>query len=220
MLLARDIYKTYKNLPVLKGINVELSSGELVALIGASGAGKTTLLQIIGLLDSPNQGEIWFENQCLTKLGEKKKAIWRNQKLGFIFQFHHLISELTALDNVLVPAYLAGKNDKKAKQRALDLLTKVNLKERIGHKPAALSGGEQQRVAIARALMNDPFLILADEPTGNLDSENSLQIYNLFREIASEHRTSFLIATHNAELANAADRRLLMKDGELKENQR
>jgi lipoprotein-releasing system ATP-binding protein len=218
MLLARDIHKTYKNLSVLKGINLELKSGELVALVGASGAGKTTLLQIIGLLDSPNQGEIWFENQCLTKLTEKKKAIWRNQKLGFIFQFHHLISELTALDNVLVPAYLAGKNDKKAKERALALLHKVNLSERTGHKPAALSGGEQQRVAIARALMNDPFLILADEPTGNLDSENSFQIYKLFREIATEHRTGFLIATHNAELANAADRCLLMKDGKLKEN--
>jgi lipoprotein-releasing system ATP-binding protein len=218
MLLARDIYKTYKNLTVLKGINLELNSGELVALVGASGAGKTTLLQIIGLLDSPNKGEIWFENQCLTKLAEKKKAAWRNQKLGFIFQFHHLISELTALDNVLVPAYLAGKNDRKTKERALALLRKVNLSERTAHKPAALSGGEQQRVAIARALMNDPFLILADEPTGNLDSENSFQIYNIFREIANERRTGFLIATHNAELANAADRRLFIKDGKLQEN--
>jgi lipoprotein-releasing system ATP-binding protein len=213
MLQARGIQKHYGQLHVLKGVDLDLLPGELVTLVGASGAGKSTLLQILGTLDNPDAGEITFEGSSLRAMSERQKSDFRNQKLGFVFQFHHLLPEFNALENVALPAYIAGQDRKAADRRAQELLDYLGLAERASHRPNALSGGEQQRVAVARALINHPRFILADEPTGNLDSANSDRLYQLFVELARDLGVGFLITTHNEQLAQAAHRCLRMRDG-------
>lgn len=213
MLQANGIHKHYGQLHVLKGVDFSLSQGELVTLVGASGAGKSTLLQILGTLDNPDQGTVIFEGQSLSFLSERAKAAFRNEKVGFVFQFHHLLPEFNALENVALPAYIAGQDRRAADRRAAELLDYLGLKERATHRPSQLSGGEQQRVAVARALINNPRLILADEPTGNLDSANSARLYDLFVQLAAELGIGFLITTHNEELARAAHRCVRMVDG-------
>jgi lipoprotein-releasing system ATP-binding protein len=213
MLKATGIKRSFGQLQVLKGVDLEVRSGEIVSLVGASGAGKSTLLQILGTLDEADAGEIWFEGEAVHKMNENKKSAFRNQKLGFVFQFHHLLPEFNAVENIALPSLIAGSDDRSAKKRAAELLDYMGLSERASHRPAQLSGGEQQRIAVARALMNKPRLILADEPTGNLDSSNSEKMYELFVQLAKELQVGFLITTHNAQLASAADRCLHMKDG-------
>lgn len=213
MLLANNLTKKYGSLCVLQGVSLEIQSGEMVSLLGTSGAGKSTLLQLLGTLDTPDSGEIFFNQIDILKMSAKQQAIFRNQQLGFIFQFHQLIPELTACENVTIPALISGKLLSETRQRAEDLLAILGLEGRKDHKPNELSGGEQQRVAVARALMNRPKLILADEPTGNLDSKNSELLFQLFRELADNQRTSLLIATHNPTLANMAHRKLFIQDG-------
>jgi lipoprotein-releasing system ATP-binding protein len=213
MLLAKDIHRRFGQLHVLEGVNLTVQAGEIVALVGASGAGKSTLLQILGTLDKPDKGEIWFEGEAIHLLNDTRKAAFRNEKLGFVFQFHHLLPEFTALENIALPSLIGGMDRDPAHKRAAELLAYMGLRERASHKPSQLSGGEQQRVAVARALMNRPQLILADEPTGNLDSANSEHMYALFVQLAKEFRVGFLITTHNEKLATAADRCLSMKDG-------
>jgi lipoprotein-releasing system ATP-binding protein len=213
MLQARGIQKHYGQLHVLKGVDLDLLPGELVTLVGASGAGKSTLLQILGTLDDADSGEISFEGASLRAMSERQKSDFRNQKLGFVFQFHHLLPEFNALENVALPAYIAGQDRKAADRRAKELLDYLGLAERANHRPNALSGGEQQRVAVARALINHPRFILADEPTGNLDSANSDRLYQLFVELARDLGVGFLITTHNEQLAQAAHRCLRMRDG-------
>jgi len=214
LLLARNIVKSYATLPVLRGIDLELYPGEVMALVGSSGAGKTTLLQILGTLDKPDQGEVFFQEKSLFQKNSRQLASFRNQHLGFVFQFHYLIAEFTAEENVFIPALIAGQSKKAAQQRAQELLEYMGLSERAHHRPSELSGGEQQRVAVARALMNRPQLILADEPTGNLDSVNGERLFSLFLQLAAEQHVSFLIATHNETFAQAAHRRVLIRDGQ------
>ncbi|MCZ2356243.1 MAG: ABC transporter ATP-binding protein [Bacteroidia bacterium] len=213
MLLANNLTKKYGSLCVLQGVSLEIQSGEMVSLLGTSGAGKSTLLQLLGTLDTPDSGEIFFNQIDILKMSAKQQAIFRNQQLGFIFQFHQLIPELTACENVTIPALISGKLLSETRQRAEELLAILGLEGRKDHKPNELSGGEQQRVAVARALMNRPKLILADEPTGNLDSKNSELLFQLFRELADNQQTSLLIATHNPTLANMAHRKLFIQDG-------
>ncbi len=213
MLEARGIYKSFGMLEVLKGVDLTVARGEIVALVGASGAGKSTLLQILGTLDEPDRGEIWFEGEAIHLMKESKRATFRNQKLGFVFQFHHLLPEFNALENIALPSLIAGMERPIAHARAAELLDYMGLSDRANHRPAQLSGGEQQRVAVARALMNKPELILADEPTGNLDSANSERMYALFVQLAKDFQVGFLVTTHNERLASAADRCLNMKDG-------
>lgn len=213
MLRATNIHRSFGQLHVLKGVDLEVRTGEIVSLVGASGAGKSTLLQILGTLDDGNTGEIWFEDQAIHLMKESQKATFRNQKLGFVFQFHHLLPEFNAVENIALPSLIGGMEDKAAKVRAAELLAYMGLSERASHRPSELSGGEQQRVAVARALMNNPRLILADEPTGNLDSANSENMYQLFVQLARDFQVGFLITTHNEQLASAADRSLVMKDG-------
>ncbi len=213
MLRATNIHRSFGQLHVLKGVDLEVRTGEIVSLVGASGAGKSTLLQILGTLDDGNSGEIWFEDQGIHFMKEAQKATFRNQKLGFVFQFHHLLPEFNAVENIALPSLIGGMEDKAAKERANSLLEYMGLAERADHRPSELSGGEQQRVAVARALMNQPHLILADEPTGNLDSANSENMYQLFVQLARDFQVGFLITTHNEKLASAADRSLVMKDG-------
>lgn len=213
MLRAKNINRSFGQLHVLKGVDLEVRSGEIVSLVGASGAGKSTLLQILGTLDDANTGEVWFEGQAIHQMKESQKANFRNQKLGFVFQFHHLLPEFNAIENIALPSLIAGMEDKAARARAATLLEYMGLSERANHRPAQLSGGEQQRIAVARALMNQPRLILADEPTGNLDSANSENMYQLFVQLARDFQVGFLITTHNEKLASAADRSLMMKDG-------
>lgn len=215
MLRATNIHKHFGQLHVLKGVDLDVHEGEIVSLVGASGAGKSTLLQILGTLDNPDQGEVSFENVAIHQLRESQKADFRNSRLGFVFQFHHLLPEFNAMENVALPAYIAGMDRSKANKRAAELLEYLGLTDRSGHRPSQLSGGEQQRVAVARALMNTPRLILADEPTGNLDSANSENLYGLFLKLAKELNVSFLITTHNYTLAQSADRCLQMKDGKI-----
>lgn len=210
---ASGIQKWYGNLHVLKGVDLQLFAGEIVSLVGESGAGKSTLLQILGTLDNPDSGEVHFEDSSVLKLKSSQKARFRNEKLGFVFQFHHLLPEFNAKENVALPGYIAGKNKDASDKRAMELLDYLGLSERWNHKPGALSGGEAQRVAVARALINEPRLILADEPTGNLDSANSERLYQLFTQLAKDFQVAFLITTHNESLARAADRCLRMKDG-------
>ncbi|NTV97758.1 MAG: ABC transporter ATP-binding protein [Chlorobiaceae bacterium] len=227
MLEARNIDKSYtipgrQKLQILKGINLSVAEGEMVTVIGASGSGKTTLLNLLGTLDSPDSGEILFDGGHLFRdkkymLSQKELARFRNRKIGFVFQFHHLLSDFTALENVAMPEFIATGKLPEAKKRAELLLKELGLGERLEHLPSELSGGEQQRVAIARALMNSPKLVLADEPSGNLDSRNSRLLYELMASLSKERKTSFVIVTHNEEYAALSDRCLHMQDGMLRE---
>jgi len=213
MIQAEGIIKSYGKLQVLKGVDFNIQPAEIVSIVGASGAGKTTLLQILGTLDKADSGEISYFGKKIQPLSDKALSKFRNQNIGFIFQFHQLFPEFSALENVMIPGMIAGKSKAELKQRATQLLEELNLEDRIDHKPNALSGGEQQRVAVARALMNAPKLILADEPSGNLDSKNAKELHDLFLELRERTKQAFIIVTHNEELAKMADRRLVMVDG-------
>ena len=213
-----DIYKSYGDLAVLRGIDLKIESGEIVAIVGPSGAGKTTLLQILGTLDSADPNEktkIEIEGAAIQKMNPTRMAAFRNQHLGFIFQFHELLPEFTALENVCMPGWI-GKNDsQKLKQKAIALLAQMGLSDRIHHKPQELSGGEQQRVAVARALINDPKVVFADEPSGNLDSQNATSLHEVFFKLRDQTGCTFVIVTHNEALANMADRKIMLKDGKI-----
>lgn len=218
MITAKNIHKYYGDLHVLKGVDLSIKKGEVVSIVGASGAGKTTLLQILGTLDQiekNSSSELTIKNKSMSQLGDKALAKFRNQHIGFIFQFHQLLPEFTALENVCIPAYIFGKTQSQAETRAKELLDFLGLSHRYNHKPNELSGGEQQRVAVARALVNNPDLILADEPSGNLDSESAENLHNLFFKLRDEFGQTFVIVTHNEELANMADRKLTMIDGKI-----
>lgn len=213
MLTAKEIQKSYGSLKVLKGVNMEVAAGEIVSVVGASGAGKSTLLHILGILDRPDKGHLIIEGQDVFAMNDKQLSAFRNKNIGFVFQFHHLLPEFTALENIAMPGYIAGKSRKEAESEAKKLLEIMNLSERATHKPAELSGGEQQRVAIARALINNPQVVLADEPSGNLDSENANELHNLFFDLRKQLNQTFIIVTHNMELASMADRKLTIQDG-------
>ncbi len=215
LLVAKNISKSYGKLAVLKSVDLSIAASEIIAIVGASGAGKSTLLHLLGTLDKTDTGSIIFDGTDFTKLNDKALSAFRNQHMGFIFQFHHLLPEFTALENVCIPAYIAKENKADADVRGLKLLTQLGLADRAEHKPSELSGGEQQRVAIARALINNPAIIFADEPTGNLDSNNAYEINELFLKIRKEMEVAIVIVTHNSSLASIADRQLLMKDGNL-----
>lgn len=215
MLVARNLTKNYSNLQVLKGVDVSVSKGEIVTIVGSSGAGKSTLLHLLGTLDTPSSGEVWLGDTNLTALKGNALADFRNRHIGFIFQFHHLLPEFTAFENVCIPGYIAGAPNGKVQKRAQELLETLGLKDRAGHKPNQLSGGEQQRVAVARALINDPDIVMADEPTGNLDSKNARELHQLFLELRDKMNQTFIIVTHNEELAPLSDRQLVMKDGKI-----
>ena len=215
MLSAKKIYKNYGALPVLKGVDFEIIKGEIVSISGSSGAGKSTLLHILGTLDYADEGEIYLDNERIDKLKGKKLAAFRNKHIGFVFQFHHLLPEFTALENVCIPGWIAGRKRKEVLEKAEDLLNILGLKNRGEHKPNELSGGEQQRVAVARALINNPSIVMADEPTGNLDSANAKELHNLFIDLRNRFQQTFLIVTHNEELAQMSDRILHMKDGRI-----
>ena len=215
MLKATGIFKSYGSLQVLKGVNIEISKGEIVCISGSSGAGKSTLLHILGTLDVADKGEIFLDNTPVFKLNGKKLAAFRNKHIGFVFQFHHLLPEFTALENVCIPGWIAGRKTKEVQEKALSLLELLGLEDRSEHKPGELSGGEQQRVAVARALINNPSIVMADEPTGNLDSANAKELHNLFIDLRNRLQQTFLIVTHNEELAQMSDRILHMKDGKM-----
>ncbi len=217
MIIAENIHKSYGKLEVLKGVSLEVAKGEIVSIVGASGAGKSTLLHIIGTIDKADKGKVVIDGIHVFDLKEKKLAAFRNQKTGFVFQFHHLLPEFTALENVCIPAFIAGKSKKEAEKDAKELLDFMGLSQRLDHKPGELSGGEQQRVAIARALINKPAVILADEPSGNLDSKASEALHKLFFELREQMGQTFLIVTHNKELAAMTDRTLTIKDGIISE---
>jgi lipoprotein-releasing system ATP-binding protein len=213
MIKTTGITKAFGNLRVLKGIDLEIREKEVVSIVGASGAGKTTLLQIIGTLDRPDSGKIYYKKTDTSKLKGKTLAAFRNSNIGFVFQFHQLLPEFTALENVCIPAYIAGKSKADAESRAAELLGFLNLTDRLEHKPSELSGGEQQRVAVARALINNPSVILADEPSGNLDSENKDELHKLFFRLRDTFGQTIVIVTHDRQLANMSDRILQIKDG-------
>jgi len=213
LLEAKDIWKNYGPVPVLKGVSLELAKGELVSIVGASGAGKSTLLYIVSSLEKADKGQIQFNGQDLNALSAKQLASYRNHSIGFVFQFHHLLPEFTAIENVSIPGWIAKSSKKKVNERAMELLDFMGLADKAQKKPHTLSGGEQQRVAVARALLNNPALIFADEPTGNLDSENAASLHELFVRLRDEMNQSFLIVTHNELLANMGNRKLQMKDG-------
>ena len=218
MIKAKNIHKSYSDLHVLKGVDLTISESEIISIVGASGAGKTTLLQILGTLDKPDykaDTELTINGQSITSLNDKAIAKFRNQHIGFIFQFHQLLPEFTALENVCIPAFINNTPKAKAEQRAKELLDYLGLSERLHHKPNSMSGGEQQRVAVARALINEPKIIFADEPSGNLDSESAEQLHNLFFKLRDEFKQTFVIVTHNQELAEMADRQLTMVDGKI-----
>jgi lipoprotein-releasing system ATP-binding protein len=213
MLRARHIVKRFGNLTVLKGVDLEVQMAEIVSIVGSSGAGKSTLLHILGTLDRPDEGEIYIRDTRLDQLKSKALAHFRNQHIGFVFQFHHLLPEFSALENVCIPGWLAGKKKKAVELRALSLLETLGLSERTESKPHTLSGGEQQRVAVARALINQPDVVFADEPTGNLDSVHARELHGLFLQLRDQFRQTFIIVTHNEELARMSDREIHMKDG-------
>jgi lipoprotein-releasing system ATP-binding protein len=215
MLTARNVTKNYSNLPILKGVDINVSKGEIVTIVGSSGAGKSTLLHILGTLDSPTTGDVILNDVNLTRLKGNALADFRNRHIGFIFQFHHLLPEFNALENVCVPGFIAGTSKNAVREKAAFLLETLGLKDRLDHKPNALSGGEQQRVAVARALINNPDVVMADEPTGNLDSHNARELHNLFFELREKFNQTFIIVTHNEELAPLSDRQLVMKDGRI-----
>jgi len=212
---AKNIRKSFEGLEVLKGIDLEIAAGEVVSIVGSSGAGKTTLLQILGTLDVPSNGSLNISGQTLSGLSRSGLADFRNTNIGFVFQFHRLLPEFTALENVMMPGWIAGKNDNEISERAMQLLEELGLGHRVDHLPAELSGGEQQRVAVARALLNNPSILLADEPSGNLDSENAAKLHDLFFELRNKHGLTLIIVTHNEELAARADRVIRMADGVL-----
>ena len=213
LLVAKDIWKQYGPVSVLKGVSLELKRGELVSIVGPSGAGKSTLLYIVSSLEKADKGQVFFEGQDITQLSETALAHYRNQKIGFVFQFHHLLPEFTAIENVSIPGWIAKMPSKQIQQKAMELLDFMGLSDKMDKKPHSLSGGEQQRVAVARALLNSPALIFADEPTGNLDSENANALHQLFIRLRNEMNQSFLIVTHNESLASLSNRSLTMKDG-------
>lgn len=213
MLKASGIHKSYDSLQILKGIDLEVSNGEIVSIVGSSGAGKTTFLQILGTLDRPDKGELTINGTNPFALSSNKLAAFRNNHIGFIFQFHQLLPEFTAIENVCIPAMINGRSLKDAKKDAVRLLEMLGLGTRIEHKPNELSGGEQQRVAVARSLINNPDVIFADEPSGNLDSKNSQELHQLFFDLRDEFKQTFVIVTHNESLADMADRKIIMKDG-------
>lgn len=213
MLQANNIYKKYGNLEVLKGVNISINSGEIVSIVGSSGAGKSTLLHILGTLDAADSGEIFIDNEPLHILKGNKLASFRNKHIGFVFQFHHLLPEFSAIENICIPGWVAGRKNKDVESGAMKLLELLNLKDRVHHKPQQLSGGEQQRVAVARALINSPSIVFADEPTGNLDSLHAKELHQLFQQLNKELGQTFLIVTHNDELARLSNRVLHMKDG-------
>lgn len=217
LLQAKNIIKTYKEekirTDVLKGVNINIYSNELTAIVGKSGSGKSTLLHILGTLDKADSGEIFYKGEELLKLSDKKKAVFRNIHLGFVYQFHHLLSDFSALENVMMPMLIAGINKNEAKKKALELLEKVSLSEKANSRPTELSGGQRQRVAIARALANSPELILADEPTGNLDEKNALMVFSLFEKLVKEDKIAVVIVTHDNSLSEKCDRVYTMKDG-------
>lgn len=213
MIEAIDIYKSYGNLKVLKGVNLKVEKGEIVSIVGASGAGKSTLLHIIGTIDKADSGMIKYSNTRISELNENNIAEFRNKNIGFVFQFHHLLPEFTSLENVCIPAFIANKNKKDAEGKAKKIMQHLGLSGRLDHKPSELSGGEQQRVAVARALINEPSVVLADEPSGNLDSEASGELHQLFFKLRNDLNQSFIIVTHNQKLADMADRKLTIKDG-------
>ncbi len=213
MLKAQSIFKSYGQLQILKGVNLQVNKGEIITIVGASGAGKSSLLNILGTLDKPDSGSVVIDNIDTSKLNNKELSAFRNRKIGFVFQFHHLLVEFSALENVCIPALIAGETKTNAEQKAIKLLNRLGLKDRVNHKPSQLSGGEQQRVAVARALINNPALIFADEPSGNLDSTNANELHHLFSDLRDEFNQTFVIVTHNEHLAELSDRKIFMKDG-------
>ena len=215
MITAHNIHKYYDDLHVLKGVNLHIKKSEIVSIVGASGAGKTTLLQILGTLDSFSEGELKINNTAISTLSRKELAAFRNASLGFIFQFHQLLPEFTALENICIPAFIKKTPKTEAEKRAKELLKFLGLSHRESHKPNELSGGEQQRVAVARALINNPAIVLADEPSGNLDTESAENLHNLFFQLRDQFGQTFVIVTHNEELAGMADRKLVMQDGRI-----
>lgn len=215
MIKTQGITKSYGDLKVLKGIDIEIKDREVVSIVGASGAGKTTLLQIIGTLDKPDNGTVTFNDTDISRLRGKALSAFRNSHIGFVFQFHQLLPEFTALENVCIPAYIAGKGKVEAEAKAAEILGFLSLTDRLGHKPSELSGGEQQRVAVARALINNPSVILADEPSGNLDSENKNELHKLFFRLRDSFGQTIVIVTHDTQLANMSDRILHIKDGQI-----
>jgi len=215
MLSGKNIYKRYGSVEVLKGVDIEIEKGEVVSIVGPSGSGKSTLLHIIGTLDKADSGTVSMNGTLLNSLSTKKMAAFRNKHIGFVFQFHHLLPEFTALENVCIPGWLAGRKKNEVEEKAQELLKMLHLGHRMENKPNAMSGGEQQRVAVARALINTPDIVFADEPTGNLDSANAKELHQLFFELKRKFNQTFLIVTHNEELAGLSDRVLHMKDGKI-----
>lgn len=215
MIKVNNIYKSFSNLQILKGIDMEIKPSEIVSIVGASGTGKTTLLQIIGTLNKADKGEVWIHGKNVSNMTDNQLAGFRNKEIGFVFQFHHLLAEFSAIENACIPALIAKKSKKEAQKEAEELFEILQLKDRMHHKPSELSGGEQQRVAVVRALINKPSIILADEPSGNLDSQNAKDLHSLFFSLRELYKQTFLIVTHNEELANMSDRKLLMKDGKI-----
>ena len=215
MIKANGIYKSFGNVDVIKGIDLQINDGEIVTIVGASGAGKTTLLQIIGTLEKADKGDILFDDRNVSRMSQKALAAFRNKNIGFVFQFHHLLPEFTALENICIPAFIAGTPKSDAVKRAMQLLDYLKLTDRADHKPSMLSGGEQQRIAVARALINKPDVILADEPSGNLDSQNAKELHELFFKLREQTGQTFVIVTHNPTLAQMADRTITIKDGRI-----
>src|SRR5215211_5476701 len=215
MLTAKDIHKRYGTVEVLKGVDILIEAGEIVSNVGPSGSGKSTLLHILGTLDKPDKGEVMLHQMHVTALMGKKLAAFRNKHIGFVFQFHHLLPEFSALENVCIPGWLGNKNKQEIKNKAIELLKILGLSHRLDNKPNQLSGGEQQRVAVARALINNPDIVFADEPTGNLDTVNAQELHRLFFELRDKFNQTFLIVTHNEELAQLSDRIFHMKDGKI-----
>lgn len=213
MLKAEGILKSYGDLSVLKGINMNIEANEIISIVGSSGAGKSTLLHILGTLDRPDKGTLLLNNVDVFALSQNKLSAFRNKEIGFIFQFHNLLPEFTALENVCIPGFIGKKNEKEVKKKANELLELLNIKDRCDHKPSELSGGEQQRISVARALINNPSIVFADEPSGNLDSKNADELHQLFFDLRDELKQTFVVVTHNESLANMADRKLIIADG-------